>query len=118
VLTLASLQLALVMSPIDICCSPIVAGVALDGKGWRVVQLFQHANVGGFLLLQQESGEYNIFHTPLTLRSSHPTTGDCTETSSTNRDQELLTEKVQKDSYWLESEEDKLESIQRILVGG
>jgi hypothetical protein len=38
---------------------PIEAEVALDGKGWQVVKLFHHANIGGFLHLPLESGKCN-----------------------------------------------------------
>jgi hypothetical protein len=61
-------------SPVDTSSSPRVAGVALDGTGWRVVQLFHHTSIGVFLLFPLKSGECSTGRTLITAETA--STGD------------------------------------------
>jgi hypothetical protein len=87
--------------PIASVQPPIVAGVALDGKEWRVVQLFDSVIIGLSLELlppQLETRQSTIFNQ--------------LEARNTKR------ESAKRDSDWPESEEDQLESRQRRLTSG
>ncbi len=95
-------------SPVDTSRSPRVAGVALDGTGWRVVQLFHYTNIGVFLLVS--TGERRVQHW------SH--SNKCRDRlhwrlkrakHSTNGTKKYGQGKRKIDSDWAENEEGKLE---------
>ncbi len=65
-------------SPADTSPSPIVAGVALGGKGWLVVQLFHYTKIGGSLYLLLVSEESHTSHAPIIPRATPATIGDQT----------------------------------------
>ncbi len=44
---------------------PTIAGVALDGKDWHVVQRFYYVNISGFLLLPLGRGMCDTSRTPV-----------------------------------------------------
>ncbi len=51
-------------APIASVRPPVEVGVALDGKGRQVVQLFYNANIPGFLLLPLGCGKFDIGSAP------------------------------------------------------
>jgi hypothetical protein len=51
---------------------PTIAGVALDGKDWHVVQRFNFVNISGFLLLPLEHGMCDTSSTPVVKYTKDP----------------------------------------------
>jgi hypothetical protein len=89
-------------------CPPTVAGVALDGKGWRKVQLSCHVKTGRFLPLCDKC---NISYSPIIPRANPATTGDQTEQNVQPKEsKKCKLGKCKTGSDWPESEEDTLES--------
>jgi hypothetical protein len=62
-------------SLVDTDCSPIDVGVALNGAGWRVVQLF-HRYIHWQISPVATGGCDTTSHTPTTPRATPATTGN------------------------------------------
>ncbi len=89
-------------APIASVRPPVEVGVALDGKGRQVVQLFYNANIPGFLLLLLGCGKFDIGSAPQ-LEAERVT--NCTKKETRNTWKTDSEKKPGKDKYIQEGTE-------------